>query len=377
MVLGRSGFRIAAFVEDWREWMFVAWRDLRFAKGRFGLVVAVVGMITALVVLLSGLTAGLGHDSTSAVTGLRADQVALAAPAAGEKVGFATSSVSSTQWQQWAAVPGVTRAEPLGISTTRATGARAATVTVLAVPAGSDLAPGPGVSQGHVVLSTGAADDLCGDTACGSVQLGPARQSVAAVSGDASYSHLPVVWMSLADWQAMPGGLGPDHATAVALTTTGTPDVAAADQRIGTVTMTPAAAKAAVGSFTSENGSLQLMRALLFGISALVVGAFFTVWTMQRTGDVAVLRAMGASTLYVLRDALVQSALVLVIGVGLGAAVGAGVSMAARSVVPFVLDLQTVAVPVAVTILLGLAGAALSVVRVTRVDPLIALGGSR
>jgi putative ABC transport system permease protein len=357
--------------------MFVAWRDLRYARGRFALVVTVVGLITTLVVLLSGLTAGLGRDSTSAITGLAADQVALSTPTAAEKAGFGTSSVTRQQWQEWAAVPGVTRAEPVGISTTRATGDRAATVTVMAVPAGSRLAPGPGVADGSVVLSTGAAEDLCGDRTCESVELGSGRVAVAGVSGDASYSHLPVIWSSLATWQAMPGGAGPGHATAIALTTAGTTDLAAADTRLGTVTMTPSAARAAVGSYTSENGSLQLMRALLFGISALVVGAFFTVWTMQRTGDVAVLRAMGASTGYVLRDALAQSALVLLIGVGLGAAVGAATSLAARSVVPFVLDLQTVAVPVAVTILLGLAGAALSVVRVTRVDPLIALGGSR
>jgi putative ABC transport system permease protein len=79
----------------------------------------------------------------------------------------------------------------------------------------------------------------------------------------------------------------------------------------------------------------------------------------------------------VLRDALAQSALVLLLGVGLGAAVGAATNPAAAAVVPFVLSLQTLAVPVVVTVVLGLAGAALSVVRVTRVDPLTALGGTR
>ena len=37
------------------------------------------------------------------------------------------------------------------------------------------------------------------------------------------------------------------------------------------------------------------MRGFLFVISALVVGAFFTVWTIQRSGDIAVLKALGAS----------------------------------------------------------------------------------
>ena len=127
--------------------MFVAWRDLRFAGGRFALVVVVVGLITTLVVLLSGLTAGLGHDSTSAVTGLEVDELALAAPAAGEKVGFATSSLSRDQWQAWASTPGVRSAEPIGISTTRVQGERGATVSIIGVPARSALAPRAGLAS--------------------------------------------------------------------------------------------------------------------------------------------------------------------------------------------------------------------------------------
>src|SRR5680860_1507816 len=40
--------------------VFVAWKDLRFAKGRFALMGSVIVLITVLVGLVSGLTAGLG-----------------------------------------------------------------------------------------------------------------------------------------------------------------------------------------------------------------------------------------------------------------------------------------------------------------------------
>ena len=59
--------------------MFVAIRDLRFAKGRFALMGAVVTLITLLVVLLSGLTAGLGRGNTSAITDLPADHLVFSA----------------------------------------------------------------------------------------------------------------------------------------------------------------------------------------------------------------------------------------------------------------------------------------------------------
>ena len=60
--------------------MFVAWRDLRFAKGRFALMGAVIVLITLLVGLLSGLTAGLARQNISAITDLNADRIVFSDP---------------------------------------------------------------------------------------------------------------------------------------------------------------------------------------------------------------------------------------------------------------------------------------------------------
>ncbi|GAA1381955.1 hypothetical protein GCM10009639_00540 [Kitasatospora putterlickiae] len=119
------------------------------------------------------------------------------------------------------------------------------------------------------------------------------------------------------------------------------------------------------------------MRGFLFAISALVIGAFFTVWTIQRSGDIAVLKALGASTRYLLRDALGQAVVLLLLGTVLGTAVAAGLGALIGSAVPFVLDAPTVLVPAVVMIALGAVGAALSVRRITSVDPLTALGSAR
>ena len=51
--------------------MFVALRDLRFARGRFVLIGSVVALITVLVGFLSGLTGGLATQNISAVLSIR------------------------------------------------------------------------------------------------------------------------------------------------------------------------------------------------------------------------------------------------------------------------------------------------------------------
>ncbi|MDX3659847.1 ABC transporter permease [Streptomyces sp. ID05-26A] len=361
--------------------MFVAWRDLLHAKGRFALMGSVIVLITLLVGLLSGLTAGLGRQNVSAVTGLPADRIVFAEPGGDRKPAFADSAVTETQWRQWAAAPGVSSAEPLGITTTKASAAdRNAGVSIFGVRAGSALAPdGDRLTDHAVVMSARAAADL-GVDAGDDIVLAGRTLTVAAVTGDASFSHTPVVWTTLDVWRAAAPPTTGDRplATVIALATTSDDAVATTDRAAGTRTVTVDDSLAAIGSYTSENGSLQLMRGFLFAISALVIGAFFTVWTIQRSADVAVLKALGASTSWLLRDALGQAVVLLaggtLAGAGLAAALGAAL---AGSAIPFVLTPATVVVPAAVTILLGAAGAALAIRRITSVDPLIALGSTR
>ncbi|WP_406135756.1 ABC transporter permease [Streptomyces sp. NBC_01089] len=346
--------------------MFVAWRDLRFARGRFALMGTVIVLITLLVGLLSGLTAGLAKDNTSAITNLSADHLAFAAPPSGQSASFSGSQLPESAWRTWAAQPGVKSAQPVAIDTANAeAGDRTAAVSDFGVRPGSGLAPkDPGRSG--VVLSTGAAKDL-GAAAGDTVTLSGRKLTVKAVAGDDSYSHTPVVWTSL--------GKG-EQAGVVALTTDGA-DIGKGDRAARTTTLTRDGSLGALPSYQAENGSLQLMRGFLFVISAMVIGAFFTVWTIQRSGDIAVLKALGASTRYLLRDALGQAVLMLLAGTLLGTAVAGGIGAVVPESVPFVLDPLTVLVPAAVIVALGVLGAALSIRRITAVDPLTALGSAR
>lgn len=359
--------------------MFVAWKDLRFAKGRFALMGGVIVLITLLVGLLSGLTAGLARENVSAVTALPADHLAFAAPPSGRAVSFTDSVVSGNAWRTWAGHPGVRAAEPIGIRTLDASaGDRTAAVSAFGVETHGTIAP-ERLAPGRAVLSVQAAADLGVDVGA-VVRLGPQSLTVADVSGDSSYSHTPVVWISLPDWQQLgrSGSAPGERATVVALRTDAGVDLAAGDRAAGTRTQALDDALTAIGSYQAENGSLQLMRGFLFVISALVVGAFFTVWTIQRSADVAVLKALGAPTPYLLRDALGQAALVLGAGTLTGTALASGFgALIGGGDVPFVSEPATVLLPAAVMVVLGMLGAALSVRRITAVDPLTALGSAR
>ncbi|MCX5203286.1 ABC transporter permease [Streptomyces sp. NBC_00237] len=360
--------------------MFVAWRDLRFAKGRFALMGSVVVLITLLVGLLSGLTAGLARDNTVALTSLPAHRLAFAAPPDGQQVSFTNSSVGEGAWQNWSKRPGVRSAQPIGIRTVNGwAGDRTVAVAAFGVEPSAEIAPASSdLGPGKVILSTQAAEEMnvgAGDT----VRLGEVEETVAAVEGGAMYSHTPVVWTSLDDWQKLghSGTSTEEQATVIALTGDDGADWAAGDRATKTRSVPLGDSLAALSSYQAENGSLQLMRGFLFAISALVVGAFFTVWTIQRSGDIAVLKALGASTPYLLKDALGQAVVMLSLGTLLGTALATLLGALIGGAVPFVLEAATLLVPAFVMIALGIVGAALSVRRITAVDPLTALGSAR
>ncbi|MFI7337310.1 ABC transporter permease [Streptomyces sp. NPDC050085] len=359
--------------------MFVAWRDLRFAKGRFALMGSVIVLITLLVGLLSGLTAGLARDNTSALTGLPADHIAFGRPADGQSVSFTASTVTRDQWRELAAQPGIESAQPIGISTVNAdAGEQTAAVSAFGVQPDSGLAP-DATAPGTAVLSHKAAKEL-GAAPGDRITLGGRTLTVTAVSGDASYSHTPVVWVDLGDWQSLapsPASGNGERATVVALRTGPGADPSAADKAAGTDTTTVDGALQAIGSYQAENGSLQLMRGFLFVISAMVIGAFFTVWTIQRSADIAVLKALGSSTPYLLRDALGQAVVMLLGGTAIGTGLAALIGAFVPDSVPFVMEPLTTIGPAVVMTVLGVVGAALSIRRITSVDPLTALGSAR
>lgn len=392
--------------------MFLAWRDMLFARGRFALITAVVLLMTLLIGLLSGLTGGLAQQNISAVQALEGDRTVIA----GET--FDESELTQSQVDAWKDAEAVTGVREVGIlrfqvdpadGDSSGDAADADAVDADAADAASadevptndgdaseedSEASGSGLSaslfggtedspsrNGRVRLSSSAADDLAVTDGDHVTVLG-IDLTVEVLDEDRWYSHTPVAYVTMADWREMELRLGREDiaATALMVDLADSADAEAIDGLAGETSTSASGSLGslmAIGSFRSEIGSLLMMVGMLFGISALVVGAFFTVWTMQRTGDIAVLKALGASTPALLRDALGQSLMVLIAGVGGGIALTTALGLGVSGVVPFVVTWYTTLLPAALLIVLGLAGAGFALRSVTRADPLTALGSAR
>jgi len=358
--------------------MFLAWRDLKYAKGRFALVAGVIALIALLTTFLSGLAAGLVDDG---ISGLRRLPLTHLAFQTGAKSSFSRSSLPPASLDAFRSVPGV-QASELGVSffNARSTSGETVDLALFGVPPDSFLVPeGPArsalsgtpglvLSEEYRQKGIAVGDEL--------TVVGPdVTLPVLGFTYAGSYGHVNIAFTSLEQWQKLVyGDSARGRFSAVALRVEGNPDLTAANRAAGTEVDTKEVAYRGSPGFTAETTTMDLIRGFLLIISSLIVGAFFTVWTVQRTRQIGLLKALGASNGYVLRDALGQLAVVLSCAVALGAIVAVALGSRIGSGVPFSLQGGPILSAMAALFILGMLGSLVAIRRVTSVDPVLALG---
>jgi len=380
--------------------MFLATRELRFARGRFTLMGLVIALISVLVVLLSGLSSGLVNDGVSGLKNLPASAFAFDEGTMTDNA-FSRSVVDGEQLAAWQDADGIAEAEPMGVNIVNGALDDGTQLDLTLFGVVPDGFLSPEVSSGDelgrvdgIIVSEPLRD---AGVEVGSVitldRTDVELTVIGFTQGQATFGHVDVAYLPIDTWRLMAAGLAEagaptraqvadldfEYASVVALLAEdgAKPDYAGIDEAAGTMHMTLTEAFNASPGYEAETLTLSMIQVFLYAICALVVGAFFTVWTIQRSHDIAVLRAVGASGGYLLRDSLAQAAILLVGFTALGVAAGVGLGAAMPASMPFDLEVTPIAIACALTIGLGILGAAVAVLRIVRIDPLRALGGQR
>lgn len=362
--------------------MFLAIRELSFAKGRFALMGSVISLVAVLTVLLSGLATGLVDDG---ISGLRALPVSHLGFQQGADSTFSRSTVDADSVAALAAVPGA-EAEPFGLTLVNATSNRDVNVdlALMGLAEGGFVAaatlPDGTPAAGTAIISQGLADQgiAIGDTMA--VDRSTVTMTVAGIVAPATYGHVDAVYVALPLWQEV-SHLGPDDgpqaASAVAVSGGADADLARAGEAAGLDVVTRTEAYAGSPGYSAETSTMSLIRGFLYLISAMILGSFFTVWTIQRRAEIGLQKALGASTSAVLRGSLGQVLIVLLAATTVGATIGYVLGkLIEGGDIPFSLSLATVLGAATILVVSGAIGMLVGVRKVTSVDPIIALGAA-
>jgi putative ABC transport system permease protein len=371
--------------------MFFAWRDAVAARTRTLLLGLVVALVAMLVVVVSGFASGLTDDTTSAIRRLPATHLSFARSASSEQ--FARSLVPAGSAERWSRQQGVEAATPFGTTIVhgRTSAGTDLDLAVFGIVPDSFLAPD--LVRGTRLPAGGNGVIVSAQLASNGVTLGqqiamttPAMSmTVIGVTGRSSFGHVPAAYTSLQTWQhlrfSIPAGqslsTAVDQATGVALRMRPGADIAAADRALDMRTVTRTGAFAAAPGYAGENTIMSTIRIFLYVIAALIVAAFFVVTTLQRRRELAVIRALGASTRYLVQTTLLQAGVLVIPAVSLGVLGGAGLGSLLRHAVPFRQSPAALASAGLLLSLVGIAGALLAVRPVVRTDPLVALAAQR
>jgi putative ABC transport system permease protein len=383
--------------------MFIALRDLAFARGRFLLMGFVIALVAYLMTFLSGLSAGLISNNVSGLIALPVSHFSFQYD---DRPTFRSSLMDQPMWDAWAAKPGVRRLEPMGHTTFNGRGAADAPLEFVlwGVRPGSFLEPP--VSRGHGLGRVANGVIISSLLASRGVKIGDLITLdrvltelvvVGICDEERNYEHAPIVFAALPKWQEAtygpPGGAPPgeklpaavfQYASAVALEldpSVSPQAIAAIDAEIGTTTLDLEQSFNTSPAYQVEVFTVKAIQAFLVVTSAVLIGAFFIIWTIQRTAEIGLVKALGASNGYLLKDCLGQALILMVAGVALGSvlaiATGLGIKSSGNTEFPFQLDTASALLSALALLVSGLAGAGVSIRLISGIDPIIALGRDR
>ncbi|GAB3592289.1 Macrolide export ATP-binding/permease protein MacB [Corynebacterium faecale] len=381
--------------------MFLAWRDMLFARTRFLLMGLVLGLMSILIVIISGLTAGLTNDGISGLKALEADVVAFEEGTQTDSA-FTRSVVNVNDADILAQADGVEEATPMGLSLINARNQEGTPIDLTLVgvdpdsfiaPEGlpaisADRMPGQPTPTAHETIVSGTLADsgiALGDTI--TVDRLEIEFTVTGFTDDQrTFGHVDLAYVPMDTWQEVHAGARAGEAPAersyeeasVIVANAPGVDLEALAAETGLDTRSLKQSYDSSPGYTAETMTLTMIEWFLYIITALVTGAFFLVWTIQRSADISVMRAIGATRGFLLRDSLGQAVVILALSiiVGVSLAVGLGLWLETTAM-PFATEWQSVLGGAAMLFISGLIGAFIAVYRVTKTDPLTALGENR
>jgi len=348
----------------------VAWlvslRDLQWRRRRFAIAIVATGLVFALGLLLSGVSASFDNEIRRTVDSFHADAWLVRAGTLGPFT--APTTVPASRAEAVRRLRGVRRADPVVVmGATTTTPSRRNVNLVGVVPGGAGSPTG---EQARMLRDPRAAivDDSLGLRQGARLRLNGVDLRVADVTHGMTYfAGIPRVTVSLRRAQQL--GLG-GRRLATAIVASGTP----AGTPPGLTHLENSQVEQDLARpIVQAKDTIGFIRILLWLVAAGIIGAIVYLSALERVGDFAVLKAIGVSARDLLAGLLIQAVLLsllsALLAVGLQALIAPAVAMSVEVPAVTFLTLPLVAV------LVGALASFLGLRRALAVDPALAFGG--
>lgn len=371
--------------------MFLAWKELKHSKFRYGMMMAIIVLIAWVVFILAGLGNGLSTLSAATLKNLDIEY-ATYEDIAGST--FVKSIISEDLMEDIAAVDGVENVAAFGSSTAAVgkTDSKDADekvdIALLGVEPDAfympEIVEGSGISTDKpygVVVNDTLKDEgyEIGDIL--KVSSSPLELEIVGFVHNETFNHLPSIFALMDTWREYQYA-APDSNNGVEnpvqaffISAPDLDDPTKIDAAVeGTETVSKKAAINGMPGYTAENGTIMMMLAFLIVISAFIIAVFFYVITMQKTQQFGVMKAIGASNGFIGKAIVSQVLILSVVGIAIGVILTYLTAMVFPAGMPFNLETSLVVTYSVVLLVIALLSSIISVRQIVKIDPLTALG---
>lgn len=351
--------------------MLLAWKEMKRNKVRYFLISTIMVAVLFLVFFITALSNGLGYADTAAISKLEADQIILNKEADGVliKSGLDSNDISDIAEK----IDRDYSPFSITVSTLEKEDEKSIDVAYFTVDTATygDLEVVQGktmkeLNDGEVIADESlkkkgfALNDIVEDSRTGK------KLKVAGFTKEHVYSHMPVIFTDISEgFQSLYSGK--DIYNAV-LVKGGKKSIAG--YKVQTVEDTVKT----IPGHAETQGSFTVMKTFLIVISVFVSSVFFYVITIQKLHQFGVLKAIGMKTSEIAKTILTQVVLLTLVGLAISICAFYGIVQVLPEEMPFVFSTELMILTGALFLVLNMFGAMLSVWKVTKIDPLEAMG---
>jgi len=342
-------------------------RDLLFRRRQFLIAIMGAALVLGMALVMSGMSASFRDEVRRTVEDVGADRWVVVDGASGPTTSFSALAASVAEDLER---DHDVRADPLiFVSQSATTRGETSTVNVLAHEPGA--LGEPDVSDGRAAAAAGevVADDRLGAQVGDTLAIAGRTFDVVGVThGRTMFGGIPNVYLALADAQALLFD-GAPLATSIAVAGSLEPD-----DVDGFRVMTNAEVQTdALRTMGDAIESVDTTRAFMWAVAAVIVAGLMFVSALERVRDFAVLKAMGASSLYLFRSVAAQAVVVAL----LAAAIGALLSnlLAPMFALPIAIPTTAFLVLPVIALVVGLLSSLAGLRRAVAADPALAFSG--
>lgn len=370
--------------------LFLAIKEMKHAKLRFAMIGLIIMLIAWLVFILSGLGNGLSSLAAATMKNIDADYFIYEEGTGGKIVktkitGDIQEEVLKMDGVEGSALFGQSTVVILNESNTETNekvdvallGVEAGNFIEPTVIEGSQLDPAKplGVLADSSLKNKGfkLGDTLTITSSTLEVEI------IGFVQGE-TFNHLSTLFTNLHIWQyyafAAPGSSNGlfNAVHAIALQGKNIDPIQINETFDNIETITHRDAVMGMPGYKEESSTIYLMLTFLMVISAIIIAVFFYVFILQKTQQFGVMKAIGASDRFIKNTIIAQVFVLALISIVAGIILTYATALILPSAMPFHLDFGTVLLYGALLLVISMLGSIISARRISKIDPLTALG---